>query len=100
MKDIRHINEMVKAELESNPNTRNSDISLYIAICQKINPDAMRMEFATAFLRREELGLPKFPTVSRCRRKCQEENPQLRATKEVEDGRYENWKVVREFVQE
>lgn len=97
MKNIANISNIVREELESNPATRNSDVTLFLAICRKLNPDACRMSFTTVWEHREELGLPKFETVSRCRRKEQELNPLLRATKEVEDARYENYKAVKEY---
>lgn len=97
MKNIKHVSNMVREALENNPQTRNSDVSLYLVICNQINPKACEMSFRQAWVHRDELGLPKFETVSRCRRKEQERNPLLRASKDVEDARYENYKTVKEY---
>lgn len=97
MKNIGNVSNMVREALEHNPQTRNSDVSLYLVICNQINPKACRMSFSQTWAHREELGLPKFETVSRCRRKAQELNPLLRAVKEVEDERYENYKTVKDW---
>lgn len=97
MKDIKNIHLLVEQELEVNKAARNSDITLYLAICQRMNPLSVHMEFETVFNNLKQLGIPKFETVSRCRRKVQEQNPLLRADKEVEDGRYENYKICKEY---
>lgn len=98
MKDIFRVSDIVKAVLDEQPYTRNSDTSLYLAVCEKMNPDACRMSFATVFEHRKELGIPNMETVRRSRQHLQSKYEYLRATKEVEDGKYESWKVVQDYV--
>lgn len=98
MKDIFKISEIVKKVLTEQPMTRNSDTSLYLAVCQEMNPDACRMSFSTVFEHRKELGIPNMETVRRSRQNLQSKYEELRATDKVTDGRYESWKVVREYV--
>lgn len=97
MQDIYVVQEIVKQILEENPQARCSDVSLYLAFCQKVNPDACRMEFSTVFQHRRELGLPNFDTVGRTRRKLQADHKELRATEGVTDRRFEKWKEFREY---
>lgn len=98
MKDIFRISDIVKTVLTEQPLTRNSDTTLYLAVCEKMNPDACRMSFATVFEHRKELGIPNMETVRRSRQKIQSECKWLMAAEEVTDARYENWKAVREYV--
>ena len=98
MKDIFRVSEVVKEVLKENPMTRNSDTSLYLAVCEKFNPDACRMSFATVFEHRKELGIPNMETVRRSRQNIQSKHKELRATEEVTNERYERWKVVRDYV--
>lgn len=98
MVEIYRVQDIVRTSLEEVPATRNSDTLLYVDVCNRINPIAMHMSFSEVMLGRKELGLPKFESVERVRRKLQEQNEELRATDTVTDARYENWKVMRDYV--
>lgn len=100
MKRIHNISEIVKSILTNYPDTRNSDVLLYVKVCKTMNPDIADMSFETAMLRREDLGIANFETVRRSRQKIQSENEHLRACEKVMDARYENWKVMREYAME
>ncbi len=85
--------------LINHPEARDSDETLYIMYCDSINPtfcNLSRREFAQ---QRAFLGLPTIESVGRARRKLQETKPELRASKDATDKRYEEWKEVREYVQ-
>lgn len=97
MKDIFRVSKLVKQVLEEVPYTRNSDASLYLEVCRRVNPQACDMSFSTVFEHRKELGIPNMESVRRSRQKIQSECEALRATEEVTDARYENWKVVRDY---
>lgn len=97
MKEIFKISDIVRQVLKEEPQTRNSDTSLYLAVCRRINPDACMMSFSSVFEHRKELGIPNMETVRRSRQHLQEKYEELRACEAVTDGRYENWKVVREY---
>lgn len=97
MRNIRRIHDLVMDTLIKMPHTRNSDTALYLAICLKTNPEVEFMRFGDALARENVLGMPKYESVSRARRKIQAENPLLRASEDITDERYENWKVVREY---
>lgn len=98
MKDIFRVSQIVKEVLTEEPYTRNSDTSLYLAVCRKVNPDACNMSFSTVFEHRKELGIPNMETVRRSRQHLQSKHEELRADETVTDGRYEAWKVVQEYV--
>lgn len=100
MRKIRTTEAVVKQILIANPATRNSDTILYVAVCERLNPIACNLAFSTAMTKREEFGFPKYDTVGRARRKIQAEFEELRASEEVTDERYENWKAVRDYATE
>lgn len=95
------IHKLVEAELVNNPDARNSDITLYIAICNRLNPGVVdAFPFSYVMKNRADLGLPLFESVGRCRRKLQEHNALLRADPRVVDRRYRQWKEVRDYVKD
>lgn len=100
MKHIKHISRIVIECLEEKAQTRNSDNLLYMAVCEKVNPVALRMPFNIVMGDPTAFGLPKFESVRRSRQKAQADREDLRACDEVTDERYNNWKAVREFVRE
>lgn len=100
MRDIETIEEIVKGVLEENPSTRNSDTILYEAVCREMNPTACTLSFSTVMTKRAELGLPKYDTVGRARRKLQQKDKALRAIEKVTDKRFDNWKLVRDYATE
>lgn len=76
---------MVQFILQEVPRTRNSDNALYVEVChmvaQKKGIDLDSMLFSRVFNSGE---FPKYESVSRVRRKIQEEQPELRAEADVE----------------
>lgn len=92
--------KIVEEMLYNYPDTRNSDALLYLIVCKTIRPEAVKMPLERVLLEREELGLPKYDSVGRIRRKLQSDHEELRATEKVTDGRYENWKEYREYALE
>lgn len=70
--------DMIEGILGSNPDARDNDLRLFYYICKNKNVD---IQTATAYdvLEKMRKGeLPHWETVSRCRRKVQENNPGLR----------------------
>ena len=98
---MRDISRKVEGILLTNERSRNSDNILYLEVIRKvahtegINLDAMNVpEF---FLHLGDYGFPSYETVSRVRRKLQEENPWLEASKRVKEGRAEKEAEMREW---
>jgi len=99
MRNIYITHEIVQGVLEHNPITRNSDDELYLSVIREINPVALEMPYQMVVARRKDFNLPKYSSVSRARRKIQHECKWLRAVKEVEDERYEEFKLAKEYAQ-
>ena len=97
MKKIRDVEKKVRALLIKNPIYRDSDTLLYVAYCMEEKPEVRRMTFCEVMENLKELGLPTYESVGRSRRKIQEREPDLKGSKDVEEFRYENFKLAREY---
>lgn len=88
------ISKIVKEVLETYPETRNDDYLLWLRViaAYEVNNDLCGIETMTVydFLKTaKSMPIPCFESVSRARRKIQEQNPDLRAEKEVQEARAE-----------
>ena len=93
--------DIVKELLEKEPQTRNSDNYLYMRVLQVVGKrqgiDVDNMPVLRFFLHIRELDLPSIETVGRCRRKLQEEHPELTADRKVEEQRASNEEIFRSY---
>lgn len=87
----------VEELLYTKPALRDSDVELYIALINSIKPNASSLPLEDILRHDLDYGLPCMASVSRVRRRLQEHDPTLRATDAVIDGRYENYKAVKEW---
>ena len=101
MNDLKNTTAIVKAILEKEPQTRNSDSYLYLKVLEYISEkEGFALCFMTVpyFLENmKDYGFPPFESVRRSRQKIQATFPELAACKEVEKARMENEKVYRSF---
>ena len=92
---------LVKEVLEENKRARNSDTYLYLQVIYKVGLlkgiDVNAMSVTDFLSKRNELGFPCYETVSRARRKVQEEHPELAACDDVEAQRVLNERVFRDY---
>lgn len=94
---ISKTNDIVKDILVKEPFTRNSDNILYIKVVERLNSNANDKPFSEVMANLKELGLPCYETVSRCRRKLQEQHPELQACDRVQDFRTANEEEFRTY---
>ena len=78
MKDYSFIVEKI---LRAHPETRDDDFRLYVWVCQELCPDVMKEQFAKALWYHNENGLPSYESITRQRRKLQEQHFELRGKK-------------------
>lgn len=97
MNKLKNTKELVKAILQNDPQTRNSDMLLYLKVCKIKNTTALDLPFAAVITQLDKLNLPPFESVRRSRQKIQEEHPELAACDVVEGFRSENEHAFREF---
>ena len=95
--ELLTLKKLVKDILEQVPETRNSDMLLYFAICAKKNASALDMPFGTVITSLDDYDLPPFESVRRARQKAQADYPHLAASNEVQLFRAENEEMYREF---
>ena len=89
MENLKTLTKLIESELEEHPNTRDDDYFLYYRICKELNPtlDLNMVSLADYLLRKRQLNLPAFDSVSRIRRKVQAGRTDLAADATVEAGR-------------
>lgn len=91
--ELKKLKELVIETLKELEFTRGNDDLLYMNVLIKINAKShnsnliTEMSVSNFFTNRKRYGFPTYESVSRCRRKAQEENPKLRATEKVQESR-------------
>lgn len=83
MCEIRKTAVLVKDVLEKEPEARNSDMTLYVKVCERVNPAVLCVPFWVALTNLKEYNLPCIETVRRTRQKIQAECPELASTARV-----------------
>lgn len=94
---LYNTHKIVERLLQAYPDTRDNDELLYLKTCKAIRPDMANMTFENVILDLKVMGLPKYKSVERARRKIQKDNPDLRASEEVQEMRYEEYKNYKEY---
>ena len=75
MSEIKKIKNMVERVLKDNPQARNDDYVLIAEIYKKYYGINFAHGFLDIMLNHKRLGLPSFESITRARRKYQEEMP-------------------------
>ena len=100
-KQLISITNLVKMILETNPQTRNSDSLLYLKVLEHLsiqrNIDLPNLTVYSLLTSVNRLGLPCFETVRRSRQKIQNQHPELKGCKAVQDARTENEQIFRQY---
>lgn len=95
------IHDLVKRILEQKPETRNSDMALYIALVRYFEDEnglnITGKPFVYVLYNLKELGLPSLESVGRARRKIQEQHPHLQSEKKVKKMREEQEEEYRKY---
>lgn len=100
MDDLRNTENIVRAILQDNKDARNSDNILYEAYISKVNPMVLIRPVRDYLLYFADLGIARYETVARIRRKLQESEEELRGVEQVQTWRKENEKEFREYAKE
>ena len=85
------LTQYVEGILEKDRKARDSDSYLYLEVCRQYNPIALNLSFDEVMRNLKTYGYPSIETVGRIRRKLQEEQPELRASQQVQD-----WRAIKE----
>lgn len=96
-KELTKIKSIVKVVLKGNVQARNSDMALYVKVCELINPLALDKPFWYVLMNLKDFNLPNFETVRRTRQKLQETCPELAGDPNVETQRVINEEAFRSF---
>ena len=83
--DLKTTKQIVRKILNEQPETRDSDNALIVAVLSHIEPGVEQKPFNQVIARCGESDkFPTFETIRRTRQKVQAENPHLGASDEVE----------------
>lgn len=87
MDKLERINNVVTRILVIDPETRDDDNKLYLAVIEDVMPNGTQKSIEDIFLNMKKYKIPPFESVSRARRKVQELRKDLRGTGETQDAR-------------
>lgn len=97
MKELVTTQDIVMEILKNEKKARNSDMFLYIKVCQQINPKVLNEPFWFAMMNLKDYNLPCIETVRRTRQKIQADHPELAADSNVEAQRMLNEEDFNEY---
>ena len=95
--EIKTTHDIVKDVLENDIMARNSDDYLIYAVCKRINPMCMGMNFETVIRHRKDLKLPAFETIRRTGQRVRAAYPELAGNSAVETSRGLNERIFRDY---
>jgi hypothetical protein len=96
-KELSNTTKIVKAILMEYEEARNSDMVLYVKVCERMNSTVLKQPFWEAITSLKAYNLPCIESVGRARRKLQREFPELSGNAKVEAQRAENEEIFREY---
>lgn len=82
MKSLKRLEEIVEEILRNDQLAREDDCYLILQVISKIYPYEIGKRFETVMFNAKNKGI-SFESITRCRRKLQERNPELRDEKTV-----------------
>ena len=91
--ELKNLSKIVIETLKQFDFTRGDDDLLYLNVLVKLDGKRptedliVDMRLAAFFTNRKRYGFPSFESVSRCRRKAQEEHPDLRPCEKIQEAR-------------
>lgn len=101
MEELKSTTDMVEVILMADPKTRSNDNLLYIRLVDMLGKrdhvDYIHMPMIAFYEQLPTLDVPTIETVSRLRRKAQQEHPELKATDAVEGFRAEREEMFRKY---
>lgn len=100
MNSVKTYMQTVKDVLTENEETRNSDMLLYLRVCQRIMPIVTEMPFPHVLMFYKTYNLPCFETVRRNSQKLRRAHPELDGSERVRKKRKEREAEFREFAKE
>lgn len=101
MENLKTTTDMVEVIMMADPKTRSNDNLLYIRLVDMLGRrdrvDYIHMPMIAFYEQLPTLGVPTIETVGRCRRKLQQEHPELKANAEVTAFRAEREEQFRAY---
>jgi hypothetical protein len=95
--ELLTVESLVEETLKESKAARNSDMFLYVKICEKINPEVLNLPIYQLLLSLKEYGIPCPESVRRTRQKLQAANIELASDKRIAKLREKNEEEFREY---
>lgn len=93
---MRKLYDMIEGILAENKRARNDDGYLFREVLKEVNPHVLTMSVDMYLTHRADIvPLPTYDSVTRIRRKVQEEQPWLGASDKVKEWRTDNEEIYR-----
>lgn len=89
--------KIVKEILIESKAARNSDMILYVKVCENINPEVLKLPIHQLLLSLKKYGIPCPESVRRARQKIQAAHLELASDKRIAKERAKREKEVREY---
>ena len=109
--EIIKLYDLVKKLLQEKEELRGNDDLLYLTVIKIVHPywnnghittNVENMTIGEFFTYRKNADIPTFESVSRCRRKVQEEKPDMKPCKKIQEARtkqeeeFYNWSKLKQ----
>ena len=95
--EFKHLTQVVRYILQTEPDTRSNDGLLFLRVCEQYNPSIALFPFGVVISNLNSYNLPNIESVRRTRQKIQAENEHLKACETVQEYRAENEIKYRAF---
>lgn len=97
MTELNTVTALVEEVMRNFPASRNSDDTLYLMVCERVDAISINMSFKDIILNRKEYGYPAYECVARAGRKVRARYPELKGNIFVEEKREENKEIFKEY---
>lgn len=100
MKKPKDIESKVMEILQKYPESRRNDFALYARYIQENNAELRDVGLIYALMQASALNMPNYESVTRARRKIQQQHPDLKPPKKTRELRGEREKMFREYAKQ
>ena len=97
MSKLIKLEPIVKEVLEENPEAREDDFVLITEVVNRVEPAVGHLQFNVVMLGHKTMKLPTLESITRCRRKLQNQYEELQSTKYLQKLRAKQEEEYREY---
>ena len=98
MRELKKLEKIVEEILKNDELSRKDDCYLILQVVSKLYPNEIGKKFETVMFNAKNKGI-SFESITRCRRKLQEKNPELRDEETVKNRKEKQKEYIKYSVQ-